>query len=693
MRSIITCLTCLFFLQTIHAQFVVTPALQPPYNNTIALAEQFLAGSGIKILNIEYTGSDAAVGFFSDGSPVIGLDRGLLLSTGHVKGSGTMTIGAEGTGADFASTNTTGPSTDLNLQPLVDYPLFDVSRYTITFMPYGDSIRFRYVFASEEYPEYACTSFNDIFGFFLQGPGFPTATNIAVIPGTMTPVAINNIHPANNTQAQCPPLYEQYYNDNNQSNIQPVYDGFLDVFVAEAAVQACGVYTMTLAIADVSDGIFDSGVFLEGNSFGSNPGVASSIIPGDDLIPESAIAAPVTLTFTELTPALLPLTVSIEGSAINGVDYVTIDSLYTISAANATLDLLFQPIADTLVEVLDSILIKVTGANCFTTQFVLYIADPDSMFRPLDTLLYSNTPLSIGFSPTGISDNSWTLSNNNMVPIVTDVLTYSNITVNNLSLATLNSTDFLASVCMSIEHGWADDLEVYLVAPNGRFVELTTDNGGNGDNYTNTCFSPLATESINGNLPFAPNTAAPFTGTFQPEGLWSDILGTPVNGTWQLAVLDDKAGFNGSILNWNITFSGVTLGHFSYAWSTGDTSQYIQVNTPGEYTVTVTNGVSSIEKTYVLSQVSDAPEVRTLATAIQIQPNPAREQIQLSWDGNTRFDQLEVFSLTGERVLMQTISLQNKWANATVSGFKPGMYILRLSGPDGVSSRTFLVGQ
>jgi len=169
-----------------------------------------------------------------------------------------------------------------------------------------------------------------------------------------------------------------------------------------------------------------------------------------------------------------------------------------------------------------------------------------------------------------------------------------------MPLSILSDLSLLESVCVNIQHGWDDDLNLYLFAPNGRFVELSTDNGGNGDNYTNTCFSPAATQSITFGAPFAPATAAPFTGTFQPEGNWNDILGAPLDGVWRLGLLDDNSGFQGQLLNWSLSFNGVNLGAFQYKWNTGDTSQTLTVTEAGTYTVTISNTLSAFTQTFVV---------------------------------------------------------------------------------------------
>ena len=96
-------------------------------------------------------------------------------------------------------------------------------------------------------------------------------------------------------------------------------------------------------------------------------------------------------------------------------------------------------------------------------------------------------------------------------------------------------------------------------------------NGSNCDNYSNVCFSPGATQPINYVFPW-PTCASGLepgfsNGTFQPEGIWSDLWDGdyPTNGTWQLLVLDESNGFDGEILDWTITFE--PLYQLFYEWT------------------------------------------------------------------------------------------------------------------------------
>ncbi len=121
-----------------------------------------------------------------------------------------------------------------------------------------------------------------------------------------------------------------------------------------------------------------------------------------------------------------------------------------------------------------------------------------------------------------------------------------------------NAMTQIVSVCVNIDHNYDADIELRLEAPNGALLELSTDNGGGGDNYTNTCFTPSAITPITAG-------AAPFTGDFQPEGNWADLDGTNINGTWTLLVADDLTGFSGTFLDWSITF--VSTNNLNYFWS------------------------------------------------------------------------------------------------------------------------------
>ncbi|MFN5620039.1 MAG: choice-of-anchor L domain-containing protein [Flavobacteriales bacterium] len=257
MKKILLPLLSFFFLQS-SAQLAVDTTLTPQQ----AVEDIFLS-NGIFISNVTYNGLsantlNAGVGTFTSNGSGLGIESGLILSTGQA-------IGAEG---DYnlgsaATSVTNGIPNDIDIAGLVSGPSFDGSILEFDFIATGDSMDFVYVFGSEEYEEFVGSAFNDVFGFFVNGPGingsfWNGAVNIALIPGTTDPVAINTVN-AN---------YNSAYFVVNTGQIQAQYDAYTTpLHACIGGLQIGEVYHIKLAIADVSDQILDSGVFLSGNSF------------------------------------------------------------------------------------------------------------------------------------------------------------------------------------------------------------------------------------------------------------------------------------------------------------------------------------------------------------------------------------------------------------------------------------------
>lgn len=109
-------------------------------------------------------------------------------------------------------------------------------------------------------------------------------------------------------------------------------------------------------------------------------------------------------------------------------------------------------------------------------------------------------------------------------------------------------------VAVRIDHTADADLNIYLVSPSGRFVELSTDNGGNGNDYgagSNSCaglrtvFSDEAATRIVDGSP-------PFLGRFRPQSPLSRLDGRSVRGLWRLQIFDDGAADTGVLGCWQL---------------------------------------------------------------------------------------------------------------------------------------------
>lgn len=102
-------------------------------------------------------------------------------------------------------------------------------------------------------------------------------------------------------------------------------------------------------------------------------------------------------------------------------------------------------------------------------------------------------------------------------------------------------------VTLNITHTWDSDLDIFLVGANGTQIELSTDNGGSSDNYTNTILSSAGVTNVTAGV-------APFTGTFLPEGAMASLYSV-TNGNWSLKIVDDAGGDAGTLVNWSINIS------------------------------------------------------------------------------------------------------------------------------------------
>lgn len=204
------------------------------------------------VSNVQLFSSPLSVGRFENGSG-IGLNSGLVLSTGIVSNSGqnvgvfnSTAIGLSGD-VDIANYGIAAGQNPAN---------YDACRVEFDFTPsISDTIRFTYILASEEYPEYSMSSFTDRFLFLVSENGGPT-TNIAVLPGTSTAVEINSVNQFINSQ---------YYIDNTTvpSAAYFVFDGYTTPFEAKFFAQVGSSYHIKLVIADVDDYIFDSAILLD----------------------------------------------------------------------------------------------------------------------------------------------------------------------------------------------------------------------------------------------------------------------------------------------------------------------------------------------------------------------------------------------------------------------------------------------
>jgi len=379
-------LICIFLYLQSSAQLQITSN-----NNAQALVQKLL-GPGVTVSNVTLTGHPAMTGFFNNiGGTNINIDSGIVLTNGRAKSIGSPNFGVDGDGITAAinvdAFNGWNFPGDADLEAIVLDDTNDACVLEFDFVPLGDSIKFNYVFSSEEYTDFACTEFNDAFAFFIRGPGITGLKNIALIPGTNFPVTINNIN-----EDACA-IFPQYF-INNETNKFFTHNGHIKVFTAKERVQPCQSYHLKLVIADVSDDDLDSGVFLEAGSLSSN---AISIINSTQVDPqnnfylvEGCSAGSFKIKRPNVETSPLDVSLSYAGTAINGVDMQLLPTLVTIPANQSEVIVNVIPIIDNMPEGIELIKIyALAGGGCSantpTDSTVIQIRDYDTLGIVPDT--------------------------------------------------------------------------------------------------------------------------------------------------------------------------------------------------------------------------------------------------------------------------------------------------------------------
>ncbi len=242
------------------------------------IVQNTLLGNGITVSNIQFNRSSASalavrdqIGVFTNGLGTnLGVANGVILSTGKVQ----FAVGPNNLsgGSNQTSIPVTG---DADLSLLSTNPTQNIAAVEFDFVSSGSEISLDFIYASEDYPEYANSIFNDVMGIFLSGPGISgpfsnNARNIAVLPSTSEPISTNNINNGTTNNGPCENC--NFYVNNGTGNTPIVnatiqFDGFTTEINTSATVQIGQTYHLKIAIANVADNLFDSAIFIRANSF------------------------------------------------------------------------------------------------------------------------------------------------------------------------------------------------------------------------------------------------------------------------------------------------------------------------------------------------------------------------------------------------------------------------------------------
>ncbi|HQW86714.1 MAG TPA: choice-of-anchor L domain-containing protein, partial [Flavobacteriales bacterium] len=359
----------------IAALFVLTPAAQAqlvvsPQANLQQLAAS-ITGPGVTISNPVITCHGLGYGEFSYTGSALSAEEGVILTTGRI----TDAIGPNnnGGGGNWFAQGTPG---DPILNAVTGRTTMDACKFEFDIIPTGDSLSFNFVFASEEYNEWVGSQYNDVFGFYISGPGIvgdPNAgneKNIARIPGSNQPVTINNVNNGSNSA---------YYFDNaGGATIQ--YDGFTRHLVARSAVTPCQSYHLKLVIADASDRKYDSGVFIE-KIESNNVTMQAFTASGTPELVEGCNPGWVRFERPFAHPTPLSVQYYIQGSATNGTDYTAIPPVNPLLPKSIVIPA-NQTFVDRTVDPL------IDGLNEYSEELLFILGNPFCPAQNLDSLTF-----------------------------------------------------------------------------------------------------------------------------------------------------------------------------------------------------------------------------------------------------------------------------------------------------------------
>lgn len=557
--------------QKLHSQIVIDTSYTPQQ-----LVHNYLIGQGVIASNISYTGVPESIGYFYNGGVTnLGLDSGIVIASGDV-----TLIPGQSSGSAGKNINLSGNPLLQSLIPT--FTTYDAVLLEFDFIPVSDTIKFRYIFGSDEYPEFVNSWYNDVFGFFITSGINPnTGTfynneNIALIPGTNTPVTIDNVNDNVNSQ---------YYID-NQYGTSIEYDGFTTVLTAWAKVIPCTNYHIVIGVADAGDHAYDSGVFLEAYSFTSNSITIEKTYSNtnvDTMAIEDCNDATITFRIpqTKSTNTVIPLSYS--GTATAGVDYNTLPSSVTIPAGQDSVSITISAYYDGITEPIETVDI-IFQRNCTNDTVHAFIKDYNPMVTTTtpDTTLCSGAATLITTTQNGIGPYAYNWSTGD--------------TTNTAFINPTTNTDYTVTTTDMCNNTVTDTIEVKVSYP---VITPVHDSVCQGDTAYLSAIVPGAqsylwsTGDTTDTISVIPTNTTAFSVTV------TDTLGCPdtdtvyayVNPSPSLIVSPDTTICEGTSAI--LTVNGAS----SYLWSTGDTSPSITVNPLNDqvYSVSGVNNYGCID--------------------------------------------------------------------------------------------------
>ena len=638
-KNILTFLFAFTVFQNGQAQYITVDDNQSAQE----LVENVLINSPCaNISNITVSGwaftSGNSYGYFSAGTSSFPFQDGVIISTGRAGSA----IGPN------TSLLSEGPATwqgDSDLQQAIgENNTINATVLEFDFLPLANKVSFEYIFSSEQYlsnPNANQCNFSDGFAFLLKEVGSQPYENLAIVPGTSIPVKITTVRGSGTI---CPPANEQYFDAFNGQNHPTNFNGQTKILKAEATVTPGVLYHIKLVIADQGNQLYDSAIFLGGGSFK----VEIDLGPDRLLATSNPICEGQTYTLNAFQSGnnsyqwfkngvIIPNATNATYIVSDAGDYqveVTLNNSACVATGEVTIEYTQPPNAS-----------NATLVQC----------DPDvnslAVFnlRTIDALITNN-------------NNQWVV---NYFETLSEAQNFTNSISNPNSYNSGATTIFavvtntfgcnsIVSVILEISNATANVPPPYQVC----------DTDGSNDGLAQFNLATVTPQILNG-LPaglvvnYYLTLEDDYTGITPLPNLFTTttpnqqvIYAKIFNGSDCYDIVPVTLIVNGFSENFNpqtISFceGGSTVliapsGNYTYVWSTGETSQSIQITNSGIYTVIVTNslGCSAIQQYNV-----STTEPLTLIDVIVNDFNGGNNSITVIYSGNGNY-QFSIDSVT-----------------------------------------------
>ncbi|HTF03013.1 MAG TPA: PKD domain-containing protein, partial [Bacteroidia bacterium] len=355
---------------------------------------------------------------------------------------------------------------------------------------------------------------------------------------------------------------------------------------------AGAVYPYTIpGVVSITGNSFSSVYYYWGYNWSVASGCSSARVP---VTAEVLPAAPVSITASSGTLCSGDSATLVASSTNLGYNY-TWSPAATLNVSTGD-TVMAGPSAAT------SFIVTADSAGCIAMDTITIAVNP----LPFGSVTIADTLICINESDTLWSVDPFVAPFINTTPVpVPDANPAGATSVINIPYAATINPTMSMQVCFNMPHTYDGDMSFMLISPLGTQLDLCSNNGAGGDNFTQTCFSMSAVTPITAGVP-------PFTGSFLPEGAGGlDVFnGESTQGNWTLFMVDGAGGDLGTLTAWTMSFTT----NNAVSWtsnpvgftSTNDTIMVSPLVTT-DYILTLTDTTTGCSTSYTRTVVVNPP--------------------------------------------------------------------------------------